>query len=497
MKLALRQANTLIACLAMAGFGCSSSSSGSSATPTDTMPTAGASAASAGFGGAANPTSPATTDASGGNSSDASSNTPGQDGTEPAGGQGNSADQAASGNAGGTTSGSAAGQAATGGQVNTAGETSNESETSMGGSGEGGRPASVGGQMNMGDQGSAGGQARGGSQAQPGGQPDMGGQADDDEQSSMGGQAADDGQNNMGGQADENDQSDMGGMVTPEFEPTEACIEPMAGQEDSCDEAFQACNLLPNADSAQCVYDMRVNVFRLSRVTVSQPEASAQVIGGALTQALDTYAQNLLIEPGGYFDTGYRWYVGNARRYTATGTYDYFKTLDDTNLYPIQNFDGVWRASDDVDPHWTLETNTGFVLNIPTNRTATVNDEEVTCFTTFTVDVTLKMTPKFEDGTMTPYMDIVISGILRQADIMDVSIPTDLGEIPLLTVIDAGGRGEPTIDTTGDGVPDAYPFVLTGSAEKVQPDESFDFPAADGSNRSPEARDNPMECDEG
>ena len=175
----------------------------------------------------------------------------------------------------------------------------------------------------------------------------------------MGGQAE------IGGQADMGGQANMDDMVTPEFEPSENCV---IDPNDACAENFQACVNLPAVDGPLCAYDMRPDVFRLSAVTVSEPEASAPLLTGALSQALESFALNLLVEPGGYFDTGYRWYVGNARRYTATGTYDYFKTADGVNLYPVQNFDGVggrrWRRSP-----LTPEKQHGFVPNIPTDET--------------------------------------------------------------------------------------------------------------------------------
>ena len=93
---------------------------------------------------------------------------------------------------------------------------------------------------------------------------------------------------------------------------------------------------------------------------------------------------------------------------------------------------------------------------------------------------------------MTPYIDVAIAGILRQADIMGVSIPTAVGEITLLQALSAG---DPSIDTDDDGVADAYPFVLSGKAEKIVTAEDFDFPGAVPGNRSPEARDNPEECE--
>ena len=38
----------------------------------------------------------------------------------------------------------------------------------------------------------------------------------------------------------------------------------------------------------------------------------------------------------------------------------------------------------------------------------------------------------------------------------------------------------PSIDTDGDGDPDAYPFILTGKATRIVTNENFDFPRPDG-----------------
>ena len=208
----------------------------------------------------------------------------------------------------------------------------------------------------------------------------------------------------------------MGGMMTPEFMPEVDCM-----NDDACAVPFQRCV------QEKCAYDLRPDVFRLSEVAVEQPMNSAPVLQAALGKALMDNLLNLLIEPGGYKDEGYRWYVGNAGRF-MDGTYDYFKTEDGTNLYPVQNFDGIWREADGVDPHWTLEGDTVFVLNVPTG-TVMVGDEQISCFVTFDVNVTLMMTPKIDAETMAPYVDISISGISQESDIMGVSIPVNNADI--------------------------------------------------------------------
>ena len=46
---------------------------------------------------------------------------------------------------------------------------------------------------------------------------------------------------------------------------------------------------------------------------------------------------------------------------SETGCFDKFTTTlkrRTANLYPVQNFDGIWREADGVDPHWTLEGDT-------------------------------------------------------------------------------------------------------------------------------------------
>ena len=266
--------------------------------------------------------------------------------------------------------------------------------------------------------------------------------------------------------------------MTPEFMPEVDCM-----NDDACADPFQRCV------QEKCAYDLRPDVFRLSEVAVEQPMNSAPVLQAALGKALMDNLLNLLIEPGGYKDEGYRWYVGNAGRF-MDGTYDYFKTEDGTNLYPVQNFDGIWREADGVDPHWTLEGDTVFVLNVPTG-TVMVGDEQISCFVTFDVNVTLMMTPKIDAETMAPYVDISISGILKKSDIMGVSIPVNNVDVTLLDVLSGD---MPSIDTDGDGDPDAYPFILTGKATRVVTNENFDFPRPDGGNRSPMAMENPEAC---
>ena len=190
-----------------------------------------------------------------------------------------------------------------------------------------------------------------------------------------------------------------------------------------------------------------------------------------------------MVEPGGYQENGdYRWYIGNGG--FREGTFVYL------GQYPIQNFDGFWRTRGDGTRYWSMQGNTPFVLNVPAGQVQTA-EGVVTCMTAFNIIVQVTLTPE-TDGAGNPRMAMTLDGFLRDADARTVNFQFNGVEVSLTSFLDPMDL---TIDTDADGIPDAYPFAFMGMAGAV----NFvgDPPAADGSNRDPNAViDNPPECDE-
>jgi hypothetical protein len=247
--------------------------------------------------------------------------------------------------------------------------------------------------------------------------------------------------------------------------------------DDECGD-FERC--LSNA----CQIDLRPEVFVIDTVEVTQPENSAGLLQGALQGVIAANQLNLVVEPGGYQGSGdYRWYVGNGGLRDAT--FDYL------GQYPIQNFDGFWREKADGTRYWRMEGDTPFVLNVPAGQVQTADGGVFTCMTAFNVTVEMSIIAELDDAG-NPSLNMVLIGYLLEADARTVNFQFNGVEVALISLLDPTDMN---IDTDGDGAPDAYPFDFSGTAAAV----TFigDPPAADGSNRNPEANvDNPPECTE-
>ena len=233
-----------------------------------------------------------------------------------------------------------------------------------------------------------------------------------------------------------------------------------------------------------CRLDLLPEVFVIDAVEVTEPANTAGLLQGVLQGIIGANQLNLIVEPGGYRANGdYRWYVGNGGL-RDDGTFVYL------GQYPIQNFDGFWREKADGTQYWSMEGDTPFVLNVPAGQVET-SDGSVTCMTAFNATVDITITPTTDDAG-NPKMRMTLSGYLLETDVRTVSFRLNGVELSLNELL------EPTdlnIDTDGDGIPDAYPFDFSGTAAAI--DFVGDPPAADGSNRNPDAIiDNPPECDE-
>lgn len=276
-------------------------------------------------------------------------------------------------------------------------------------------------------------------------------------------------------------------MVLPDAMVDAALIAPdadpivMGGME--CMESAD-CGDFERCLSNVCQLDLLPEVFVIDTVEVTEPANTAGLLQGVLQGIIGANQLNLIVEPGGYQENGdYRWYVGNGGlRDDATYVY--------LGQYPIQNFDGFWREKADGSTYWAMEGDTPFVLNVPAGQIET-NDGPVTCMTAFNATVDVTITPTI-DNAGNPRMNMTLSGYLLETDIRTVSFRLNGVELSLSELLDPMDLN---IDTDGDGVPDAYPFDFSGTAAAV----NFvgDPPAADGSNRNPDAViENPPECDE-
>ena len=258
--------------------------------------------------------------------------------------------------------------------------------------------------------------------------------------------------------------------------------DPIVMPETACTDN-EMCGAFERCVNELCTLDLRPDVFVISTVEVAEPANSAGLLQGSLQAIISANQLNLMVEPGGYREDGsYRWYVGNGG--LRDGVYDYL------GRYPVQNFDGFWRRDMNDSRYWTMERNTPFVLNVPAGQVQTA-DGVFTCMTAFNVNVEISITPTTDDAG-NPELRMTLAGYLLESDARTVNFLFNGVEVSLTSLLQPADLN---VDTDGDGVPDAYPFEFSGDAVAV----TFvgDPPAADGSNRDPQAIvENPPECDE-
>ena len=189
------------------------------------------------------------------------------------------------------------------------------------------------------------------------------------------------------------------------------------------------------------------------------------------------------MEPGGYSeDNQYRWYIGNGD--VRDDTFDYLVNQ------PIQEFDGSWIRPAEGPVYWGMEGNTPFVLHLPQGQVETGDGMVVSCFALFNMTVDLTLEPRL-NGDGLPEVGMNLTGFMRQSDAEMIHLQFNGVWISLSDLFDFSNL---TVDTTGDGVPDAYPFNLSMTAGVAA--FGGDPPAADGSNRDPRLGfQNPPGCE--
>lgn len=240
---------------------------------------------------------------------------------------------------------------------------------------------------------------------------------------------------------------DMG--PPPEIDAGMACMEgdPCGDQERCIDGA--------------CRIDLRPAVYRMTDATVTEPAAAAGELQLALLLAVNTGSMNLLFEPGGYNENGYRFHIGNGL--PDSGVYSFRHNL------PIQNFDGAWRFEDER-AEWHIEGRQSFLLSVPAGRVAQPDGTERTCWTEFSTNVNMQIWPGESDEGVDQLYGFV-DGYLLRTDIERIELRVN-GQV--IRFIDFFEGSDPSIDSDGDGENDAYPFLLSMTAEPidfVDPDE--------------------------
>ncbi len=254
---------------------------------------------------------------------------------------------------------------------------------------------------------------------------------------------------------------------------------PMCVEDEDCEADWRRCL------GEQCRVDLRPDTFVVDAIRVIEPAGSAELIETFVGDAVDDNLLNLLIEPGGYDDMNqFLWYIGNGG--FRNNEYDYL------GQYPVQNFYGFWRDTEEDGLHWTPDDQVAFLLNVPTGQVEDGEGNTVNCISQIVTTVNLTLTPdRNEQGDAV--LRASLSGSLLHTDAERVQFP--LGNGATLALTDLLSPEDLNIDTDGDGENDAYPFAFDADASSIlfigEP------PNEDGSNRDPNPDFmNPAECNQ-
>ncbi|MCA9525296.1 MAG: hypothetical protein KC549_03235, partial [Myxococcales bacterium] len=121
---------------------------------------------------------------------------------------------------------------------------------------------------------------------------------------------------------------------------------------------------------------------------------------------------------------------------------------------------------------WHIDGRQAFRIAVPAGTIPAMDDMPAsTCWTEFTTDVNMQIWPgENADGQARLYG--FVDGFVERSKLEDVEIRTG-GNV--IRFIDFFEGADPTIDSNGDGVNDAYPFTLSMEAERIEfndPDET-------------------------
>ena len=260
---------------------------------------------------------------------------------------------------------------------------------------------------------------------------------------------------------------------------------------DACDPAGAGdeCPMNYRCISGSCRYDLRGQVFRMSRGVVNEPAVASAELALAMNFAINSNTLNLLFEPGPYNAEGESyWFIGNGR---DEGMGFIFR-----DTLPIQNFLGKWRAYQpeeeaSIEPRWYLSELSEFVLSVPTGIVDTEGGGRFQCMDRFNTTVNIEIWPVMnEGGEGISRLRGRAIGYLNQADIEGIVIDFQGSTVRFIDYFD----GAIPEDLDGDGVAAEYPFDLEIEATPIAFIDNP--PNEDLSNRSPTpARPQPAECD--
>jgi len=241
-------------------------------------------------------------------------------------------------------------------------------------------------------------------------------------------------------------------FVPPVVDAGVACMAPVnVGDEDGCGD-FRNC-----VDEA-CQLDLRPRVFRMSRAQTIEPATAQAQLNLALQLALATGSINLILEPAGYTDLGYRFNLGNGRLIDPNNPalgYVYNHTL------PIQDLRGDWRVGQDGAVAFQQLDLGVFTIWAPTTSVV-VNGQRETCWTDIRATVRVRVEPELNaDGTVTAHAEA--QGYMTVADAERIVFPLGANNIALIDYLDE----EPVVDADGDGVAAEYNFHIAIDATEI------------------------------
>lgn len=248
------------------------------------------------------------------------------------------------------------------------------------------------------------------------------------------------------------DAAPVDAFVPPVADAGMACVPPAnVGDEDGCGD-------FSNCVDELCQLDLQPRVFRMTAAETLEPATAQAQLDLALQLALATGSINLILEPGGYTDLGYRFNLGNGR------------LIDDANPelgyvfnhnLPIQDIRGEWRVQQDGTTRFEQVDLGTFTIWAPA-RTIVVDGQRETCWTDIRATVRVRVEPTLgENGEVV--VQAAAEGFMTVADAERIVFPLGGNDIALSDYLDE----EPVVDADGDGVAAEYNFHIAIEATEI------------------------------